>query len=169
MIFYSLSTKYSGFSFQCMLAIIFLWMTKIIKCLQYLDEWNSILDWIYSCGNRIVVDVIQNINFFFHLIILKKKDVNISYKYSQFNLSLYQTHCVVLNLCLELLHDVIISHDKARSNRWCQWLGFSLSKLSISRTVNFSNRDNGWQEFCWVCTNLSCTAWIQFILVSKLK
>ena len=29
------------------------------------------------------------------------------------------THLVVLNFYLERLHHVTISHDKARSNRWC--------------------------------------------------
>ena len=32
-----------------------------------------------------------------------------------------QTHLVVLNFCFERLHHVTLSHDKARSNRWCQW------------------------------------------------
>ena len=31
-----------------------------------------------------------------------------------------QTHLMVLNFCLEILHHVTMSHDKARSNCWCQ-------------------------------------------------
>ena len=33
---------------------------------------------------------------------------------------LNQTYLTVLNFCLERLHQVTISHDKVRSNRWCQ-------------------------------------------------
>ena len=31
-----------------------------------------------------------------------------------------RTQLLVLNFCVQGLHNVIISHDKARSNHWCQ-------------------------------------------------
>ena len=49
-----------------------------------------------------------------------------------------QIHLVVLNYCLERLYHFIMSHDKARSNRWCQWPEL----LRTCRTVNFCNWDN---------------------------
>ena len=50
-----------------------------------------------------------------------------------------QTHLVAMNICLERLHHVTISHDKARSNRWClqflsrhQWIKFCILKKVTS-------------------------------------
>ena len=49
-----------------------------------------------------------------------------------------QNPVAVLVLCHEGLHHAVISHDKARSNRWCQW-----PELLITyRTVNCFNRDS---------------------------
>ena len=50
-----------------------------------------------------------------------------------------QTQSVVLNFCLERLHHVTISHDKARWNRWCQWPEL----FRTYRTVNFCIWDSG--------------------------
>ena len=49
-------------------------------------------------------------------------------------------HLVVFNFCPERLHhvDVTISHDKARSNRWCQW---PVLFVTTYRTVSFCNWD----------------------------
>ena len=61
-----------------------------------------------------------------------------------------QTHFVVLNFCLERLQHVTISHDKARSIRWCQWPEL----FRTHRTVNFCNGDNG-------VRNISESTWVQ--------
>ena len=59
-----------------------------------------------------------------------------------------------MNFCLERLNRVTMSHNKARSNRRCQWpelfrLRPLLSEPSTYRKVNFSNRDNGLKKSCW--------------------
>ena len=63
-----------------------------------------------------------------------------------------QTHSVVLNFYLGTLHRVTISHDKARSNRWCQWsemYRLRLSEPSKCRKVNLCNWDDSLEESSW--------------------
>ena len=59
-------------------------------------------------------------------------------------------HLVILNICLERLHYVTISHDQARWNRCCQ----SPELFTKWKTVNHYNQDNG-------IRNLSESTWFQ--------
>ena len=71
-----------------------------------------------------------------------------------------QTYLEVLNFYLGSLHRVTISHDKARSNRWCQWsemfrLRPPLSEPSKCWKVNLCNWDNSLEESSWNVINPS--------------
>ena len=77
--------------------------------------------------------IFNSFNLFFIFVLLLYSDDEV--RGSIWN----QTHLVVLNLNLERLHYVTISHHKARSSRWYQWC--ELYRTFI--TVNFCNRDIG--------------------------